>query len=56
MNVTFEDMAALAESRYGEAFSPQGDGAFSFAIDEGNVAFLRAAGDPACAFVRAFRV
>jgi hypothetical protein len=53
MNETFDDMASLAESRYGEAFSPQGDGAFSVAIAEGAVAFLRAAGDPASAFVRA---
>ena len=53
MNETFKDMAALAESRYGEAFSPQSDGAFSVAIDEGAVAFFRAAGDTASAFVRA---
>jgi hypothetical protein len=53
MNVTFEDISAMAESQYGEAFSPQGDGAFSLAIDEGTVAFFRAAGDPASAFIRA---
>ena len=53
MNETFEDLSALAESRYGEAFSSQGDAVFSVTIDEGAVAFFRAAGDPASAFVRA---
>ena len=53
MNVTFEDLSALAESRYGEAFSSQDGGVFSLAIDDGAFAFFRAAGDSAYAFVRA---
>lgn len=53
MNMTFEDLSALAESRYGEAFASGGESVFSLAVDAGAVEFLRAAGDPAVAVVRA---
>ena len=46
MNATFEDLSALAESQYGEAFVA-GGGDFSLAVDIGTVEFVHAAGDAA---------
>ena len=53
MNMTFEDLSALAESRYGEAFASGGENVFSLSVEAGPVEFFRAAGDPALAVVRA---
>ena len=53
MNETFEDFAALAESRYGGAYASGGGGLFSVALETVTVEFLRASGDPADAIVRA---
>ena len=53
MNATFEDFSALAESRYGGAYASGGGGMFSVALETLTVEFLRAAGDPAGAIVRA---
>ena len=53
MNVTFEEISALAKSRYGEAFSSQGGNAFSLALKEVTIEFFHAAGDTSAAFIRA---
>ena len=53
MNNTFEDLSALAESQYGDAFAPGDGGFFSLAGDAGRVDFVHAAGDPSSAIVRA---
>ena len=53
MNATFEDFSALAESRYGGAYASGGGGMFSVSLETLTVEFVRAAGDPAAAIVRA---
>ena len=53
MNATFEDFSALAESRCGGAYASGGGGMFSVSLETLTVEFIRAAGDPAGAIVRA---
>ena len=53
MNAEFADLRSLAEAQGGEAFVPQGDGAFTLALAGFALSFARVPGEPATALVRA---